>query len=382
MRRSALLALVLVAAAAGVGLWATAAWRPAGDTGQAPAPPRASQTPAAPSDLTATVERLIGQLDEDGDGPLAALVALGPDAVPALAAALGDADDDRRARVVEVLAEMRAPAAVEPLTGLLRDPRSEVRVDAVAALGMTGDRRAVPALHAAYADDPSPQVRYEALTSLGLLADPQSVPLLVEATRSADQYARLWGIDALCVMGAPEAAEAGLRLLDDPSPYVRRRVLRVCGAALTTAAADQRIVALAVHDPDFESTVWARRHLVARLADAAVAAAVAARIRESAAPPLTAGTPATQEQYQAVFLRAELRDGAVVDQLIATLRAPDVLLRQHAVALLGQDGGAASVPGLVAALDDPHELVSGTARAALKARAERGDTAARAALEP
>jgi HEAT repeat protein len=370
-RRPWHLAAVAVAAAALLG----ASWL----LSRPPAPPT---PPSEAGPLDSTVQRLIAQLDQEGSGSVEGLVAVGEPAVPALVAALNDPDNDRRARIIEVLERLRSPAAVGPLLALLPGAASDVRVDAVAALGGIGDRAAVLPLQATFASDPSPQVRYEALTSLGRIGDPRSIPLLVDATAAADQYARLWSIDALCVMGAPPARDAALRLLDDPSPYVRRRVLRVCAPLLNTAATDAAAVTHAVADPDFETTVWARRLLAQRLADGAGRADLVARIHAAADPLLTAATPTSPERLKAVFLLAELRDGAMIDALVLALGSPDVLLRQHAAFLLGQDGSARAVPGLVGALSDSQALVRETARTGLRALAQRGDPTAAAALRP
>ena len=178
-------------------------------------------------------------------------------------------------------------------------------------------------------------------------------------------------------MQAPEARDTAVRLLDDPSPYVRRRVLRVCAPILTTPATDDAVVARAVSDPDFESSVWARRVIAQRLTDGVERDQLVARMHRTADPLVTGPAPTTPQQFQAVFVLAELRDGSMIDQLVAALRSPDVLFRQHAAFLLGQDGTARAVPGLVTAMGDAQPLVRQTARRALQEMAARGDPAAR-----
>ncbi len=343
------------------------------------APPPEPQARSSP-DLVPTVQRLLGELADDSDGAVDKLVALGEPAIPGLVAALNDPDDDRRARIVEVLEHVRSRAAVAPLLALIPTASSDVRIDAVTALGAIGDPAAVLPLQALYAQDESPQVRYEVLTSLGRIGDARSLPLLVEASSAPDPYARLWAIDALCVMQAPPAFATGVRLLDDPSPYVRRRVLRVCAPLLATPAADQAVVAHAVKDPDFETTVWARRVIAQRLADGTDRAALVTRMHGVADPLLSGSAPASAEQIKAVFLLAELRDGTMIDQLMAVLRNPDMLMRQHATFLLGQDGSDRALPGLITAMGDSQALVRQTARDALQTIAGRGQPTARAAL--
>jgi HEAT repeat protein len=374
MPRAASLFRPLLIAAVAV-LVVGAAWL-LGRRSAAPAP-----APAAPSaDVAARIQQLVGQLDGDTDAALDGLVALGDPAVPALVAALNTPDDDRRMRIVEVFEHTRSPAAVAPLLRLLQTAPPDVRIDAITALAEIGDRRAVQPLQDHYAKDDSPQVRYEVLTSLGRLGDPRSVPLMLDAARNSDQYMRLWSIDALCTMKAPEARETAARLVDDPSLYVRRRVLRVCAPQLATPATDDAIIARAVRDPDFESSVWARRVIAQRLTDGTERDQLVARMHR-AADPLVTG-PTTPQQFQAAFLLAELRDGSMIDQLVAALRSPDVLIRQHAAFLLGQAGPARGVPGLVMALRDEQAIVRQTAHLMLQDMAASGEPAARAALAP
>lgn len=342
--------------------------------------------PAADALLTATVQRLVAQLrseeSETDDAAAAALAALGPPAVPALAALLRDpsASEDVKARAIETLARMRAAAAIGPLAGTLAEQSVQLRIEAVQALGAIADRQAVPALIAQYRHDEAPQVRYECLTSLGLIGDPGSADLLLAETSSADLYARMWALDALCQMGAATAADAALRLLEDPSVYVRRRALRSCTAALTSPAAEEAVIRHAVHDPDFETSVWARRVMEQRLADPADHQRLAAPIQQATAALVDTRPALTQEQYQAIFLLAELGDGAATDSLIAALHAPDMLVRHHAAFLLGRGGDVRAIPALTAALDDDQGLVRGTAREALRQFAERGEVSARDAI--
>src|SRR5215470_14531170 len=79
-----------------------------------PAAPAAK--PDAAAGVQAAAEHLIAALrGDDSDDAAAALVALGPPAVPALVGGLHDPDEDMRLAVVDVLSRIGAPDAVQPL---------------------------------------------------------------------------------------------------------------------------------------------------------------------------------------------------------------------------------------------------------------------------
>ena len=126
--------------------------------------------------------------------------------------------------------------------------------------------------------------------------------------------------------------------------------------------------------------MWARRVIAQRLADGTDRAALVTRMHGAADPLLSGSAPASAEQIKAVFLLAELRDGTMIDQLRPCCAIQDVLMRQHATFLLGQDGSDRALPGLITAMGDSQALVRQTARDALQAIAGRGQPTARAAL--
>jgi HEAT repeat protein len=181
-----------------------------------PAPP----APAAPSaDVAARIQELVGQLGTDTDSALDGLVALGEPGVPALVAALNTPDDDRRMRIVEVFEHTRSPAAVAPLLSLLQSAPSDVRIDAITALGAIADRRAAPPLQDRYARDDSPQVRYAALASLGRIG--QNARCC--STPRAPAISTASGGDRCpCISCRRWRRDTAVRLLTIPAPTRRR----------------------------------------------------------------------------------------------------------------------------------------------------------------
>src|SRR5215470_17395689 len=162
---------------------------------------RQPAAPSAPVDaqLQRTLERLLTQMRAgDDEGAAAALVAIGPAALPALRQALRDPDEDFRVSVLETAQKIGGAAAVGVLLAALTDADEDVRLTAVEGLGAVPDRRAVAPLLALYRRDDDQQVRYECLTSLGRIGDPAAAELLVAETHNDDANARGWAIEALC----------------------------------------------------------------------------------------------------------------------------------------------------------------------------------------
>jgi HEAT repeat protein len=288
---------------------------------------------------------------------------------------LGDPDPEVRLAAIETLERIQGADAVDALLIAVRDADGTVRLRAVEALGALPDRRAVPPLMARYGEDDDDQVRYEILTTLGKIGDPRAGDLLVAETRSSDRYARMWAVDALCAMRDARAPALAASALQDPERYVRQQVLRSCDAAFDTAEGHAALIQAALSDPDFESTVEARRQL-----RTAVTRPQAEALREQirAAGRAALGGPMSTN---ASFLLAEIGDSSAAAVLRRALADPNVFVRHHAAFYLGQVGGPDAVPALIAALDDPQPLVAATAHDSLLRFAQRGDRRAQGAVD-
>lgn len=345
-----------------------------------PAAERANPTAGAtPDRLQETIASLIRRLDadsEDGDNAAAALVALGPAVLDPLAKALERSSEPVRRRIIDVLEQVGTPDAVPALLLALKEGGDwDTRLAAVEALGGLRDRRAVAPLMAHYRGEDERQVRYECLTSLGLIGDRAAVDFLVEEVGSADPYVRMWAMDALCMMGAPEAVTLGVALLQDPDPRVHSQTLRSCGASFEGAAARRALIDTALYGEDFNDSVWARRHLRRQRSGAAGGAEATAEMRRAALEALAG--PST---VRAAMLLGDLGDSAATEGLITALGHRDLWVRHHAAFLLGRLGDRRGVAPLIAALEDEQELVAATAHDALKHLAEAGDARAQVAV--
>lgn len=112
----------------------------------------------------------------------AALVTMGHLAVPPLIEALAHSDWMVRLRAIESLRMIRAPEAVPALLmRVCHDPDSAIREDAVRALGVIRDERAVEPLITVVTQQP--KLRLAAIEALGVIGDRRAVPVLIEIAR-------------------------------------------------------------------------------------------------------------------------------------------------------------------------------------------------------
>jgi HEAT repeat protein len=181
--------------------------------------------PAAREAIPALVAAL-GDADEPtGLNAAYALGAIGEAAIPALAEALRAEAEPVRRHASYALTTIGAPA-IAALIHAMRDQDARVRALAADALGDMGfpARDAVPALRDALRDGDE-WVRRQAVDALGTIgpAARDAVPALIDTLRDEKPYVRFNAAFALARLG-PAAAEAvpGLeRLTRDPDRYAR-----------------------------------------------------------------------------------------------------------------------------------------------------------------
>lgn len=179
-------------------------------------------------------EAVLSETEPNAGGALLwALTRIGDPAVPPLAAALDDADADRRQRAVEALVKIGSPQATTALARSYRHPDPAVRDRAVLARGSLGDAGAVPALADLVArgrDD------VEASDTLGELATRHGhrdavLGALADGLATAEAPARSRLVTVLAGIPGRAATALLIRLQEDPdhrvsltaSALVRRR---------------------------------------------------------------------------------------------------------------------------------------------------------------
>ena len=114
-----------------------------------------------------------------------ALAAIGDAAIPSLLEALTHVEWLVRLHAIEALGKTRSPAAVEPLLSVLfNDQDTAIREDAVRALGMIGDPRALDFLQVALKE---PGLRPLAVEAMGHIGDRRAVPVLIMVLEGGDR---------------------------------------------------------------------------------------------------------------------------------------------------------------------------------------------------
>jgi len=269
---------------------------------------------------------------------------------------------------------------VGPMVEFLRDPDTNLRIQAALALGDRPDPRAAAALRTAL-DDADTNVRFHAIEALGRLRAADAVDALLAIAESRDFFLAFAAIDALARIGDRRAAPRLLPLLGDD-------MLRAAVTDALGALADQRhvpdLVALLDHaEPPVDAVVRALRALHARghEHDGAVPAAVRQAVTATGTQRLldaislagvdaealatvlgwlegaTAGRALARLLGSAgarpAVIDALVASGAhVVDGLVEQLEAEDLEVRHAAVVALGRIGDERATLPLVAALRD------------------------------
>jgi HEAT repeat protein len=113
-----------------------------------------------------------------------AMQTIGDACVPKLLDSLHDSNWKIRLRAVEALALLKPQEAVGPLMRLvLEDSDTAVRQDAVRALGLIGDTRAIPLLLSSLALK-TPSLKLPAIEALGQIRSTEAIPALIALVNS------------------------------------------------------------------------------------------------------------------------------------------------------------------------------------------------------
>jgi len=149
----------------------------------------------------------LAQHDQEAEVRRAAVAALsfaspeaGPDVLPALQAALGDADWQVRQEAAQTLTRLRWSPSAPVLIATLQDNAWEVRQKAAHALGVMRSSEAVGAL-VGQLDHPISNVRKEVAAALGAIGDPSAAPALQARLQDTDIDVRKTAARALTLLG-------------------------------------------------------------------------------------------------------------------------------------------------------------------------------------
>lgn len=335
-------------------------------------------------------ESLVSALS-DGENPgrrnsaVEALVRRGESAVLSLLAATRSDDVDVRKLVVDTLAGIGTPRALDRLLELLEDRDANVRAAAADAVGVIGQADVAPALLAvATRGGDDSLVAFSALQALAHLeiavptaelAPALDVPLLRPAAYAVLGHADdgdpaaleilLKGVTTTSRSGREAAIEALLRLVarspSDGSALVERirtatDGIDLSGAAdrLTTADLATRLVLMQffglLRRPELAIPV-----LVSGTDEALTEVALSslAQMGELADRAFDDAWPDLDGAARGLACRALARTGGPIGEarLLSALDEPDAEVRAAAAASLGERGTAAAVPALVTRLE-------------------------------
>ena len=166
-------------------------------------------------------------------------------AVPALMKALED--DDARWAAIDALANIGSASALKPLSGLLRSPRQEVRMEVIRAFSRFSEPKLLPLLKAVMEKDPSSEVRTRAAEvlrdmSLRLHVDSGDTEAGTAAARSETLKKP---VDRLLAMVREQGA-SDLHITVDEPPFIRvnGEMVRMDMKPLTTQQTEQIVLSL------------------------------------------------------------------------------------------------------------------------------------------
>lgn len=135
-----------------------------------------------------------------------------------------------RNSAVESLERM-GPGAVQALCAHLGDPDHDLRKFVIDILGSIGCSSCLPLLVRAL-DDPDPNVRVGAAENLGKIGDPRALPHLLKVLDGGDVWLKFTVLDALALIGAPVPLSSLASLLQES---LLKRAIYDCLGALGDA---------------------------------------------------------------------------------------------------------------------------------------------------
>ncbi|MBI5631953.1 MAG: HEAT repeat domain-containing protein [Nitrospirae bacterium] len=258
---------------------------------------------------------------------------------------LKDKDPEIRINAIRFLMEVSYPQKVDILTSFLKsDDNENVRLEAVKALGKSGDSAAIDILIEALKNK-NPQFSFEAAKALGSLTgwnliEPRAVQALIAAVREKNSAAA----EALGSMSSPQAIKIICEALQDKNPEVRAAAANALNYMAAVAKGNSEMVdplieALSDDDPNVRmSAAEALGHLADPRATKALDRATADKNPDVA--------------YRAVFALGKLKSPQDMDSMIAALKHKDPRVRQSAIFSLQNMNDQRAVEPLIAALQD------------------------------
>jgi HEAT repeat protein/beta-lactamase regulating signal transducer with metallopeptidase domain len=254
-------------------------------------------------------------------------------AVPALIAALKDADVEVRRAAAHSLSNLDDPRAVPGLIEALKDTDAEVRAAAAQGLGSLEDKRAVPGL-VALLKDGNKEVRRSALSALHSM--PADVPddVILSSISDSDPEVREAAIGlALSRLqdredeapADPRYVAAFTRLLGDASADTRQQAIEALGASQLKEAPAGLLAASKDKNADVRQAV---ANTLGSIGDARAVPTLKDLLADAN----------SDVREAAVSALGEIRDRSALEALVGALKSSDPAVRRAAAETLGQRG--------------------------------------------
>jgi HEAT repeat protein len=277
-------------------------------------------------------------------------------------------DANTRAWAAEILGQLGSPRAVGTLLNALGDINDQVRARAAGALGKLQDRQSVPQLIHLMLSDPVPFVRIQSVRALGAIGDQRALHHLIDSLKDGEWWVRIRVIEALEQLGE-SAVEPLYLALEDTDTEVRARaamtlerlgdldrLLERAGEG-DVAAREKLVVAgqagvveilIDALSHDSPRTRYAVAEILGEVSHAAVTAALIQRLTDEEAPPIRA---------EVVRALSNLRDETAAEPISHLLGDPHETIRVEAVRALERIPVADPNTLLASALTDPEPRV-------------------------
>lgn len=299
---------------------------------------------------------------------------------PLVAAFRGDPSFLVKTRVVDALGNFDAPAAVDLLTEIAGERRTQsLAVRAFAALGRTGSPDAVPVLINALARVRSPETKRVIVEGLGRLkAGDAAGEVAVLADRAGDIRLRVAAIAALGTIREGDGLPTLIKLLKDPSPSIRVVAIRALAArgddratlpiahlvmhvvddlasqenAELLSTADQTLASLSIQLEGLRALIGLDQ---SSATGAFLAAAYGRGMPRNSSTALRLAEGFYEVRRLAIYGLGYTKSDAARELLAGSggIGSDDPRIRQVAVRSLGVLGGSDAVHRLVPLLDDP-----------------------------
>jgi HEAT repeat protein len=238
---------------------------------------------------------------------------------------------------------------------------------------------AIPALAAALGREPAKDVRQKAVEVLATIGTPDAVPALLQAAQhDGDEDVRADALRALGAIGDERGRSVLEAALADPRLTVRVGAIMGCASLCTSPGAIDRLADIAVHDESTEVALAARTTLAALRATGAereqLVRAAIARVQ-----PTAPDAPA-EARARAALLLSDVDGASALPVLLAVAGEAPPALQRHVAWRCGTMGDARCIAPLEAMSAAPDRLVQAYAYDALVKLRERGIDGAGSAL--